>query len=238
MKKIAAFILLMAVVAVYAQTFQITYNGEPVGDEFDYVVEQANDDNELIFVITNTSSEEISISLSRRIISEVPGSYNIFCFGGGCYDSQNHADNPMVLQPGQTSEGTDFHFVYNPCGNEGTTSVSYSFTSADYNVSLQVNYIYSTVGIGSSDLRVNNFTAYPNPATTSVTVAYDLSGIGTSSDVNLVITNLVGSKVAVRSLNGTSGKVGVDISTLDAGIYFYSIEANGQAISTRKLIVK
>ena len=137
MKKIVTFILLMAVAAVYAQSFQITYNGEPVGEEFNYIVEEANDDNELIFVITNTSSEEISISLSRRVISEVPGSYNIFCFGGGCYDSQNQADNPMVLQPGETSEGSDFHFVYNPCGNEGTTSVNYSFTSADYSVSVE-----------------------------------------------------------------------------------------------------
>ena len=237
MKKNVTFILLMAVAAVYAQSFQITYNGEPVGEEFNYIVEEANDDNELIFVITNTSSEEISISLSRRVISEVPGSYNIFCFGGGCYDSQNQADNPMVLQPGETSEGSDFHFVYNPCGNEGTTSVNYSFTSTDYSVSVLINYIYSTVGIGNSDLSVNSLAAYPNPATSTVTVAYDLSGIS-GSDVNLVITNLVGSKVAVRSLNGTSGKVGVDISNLDAGIYFYSIEANGQAISTRKLIVK
>lgn len=238
MKKIAAFILLMAVVAVYAQTFQITYNGEPVGEEFNYVVEQANEDNELIFVITNTSSEEISISLSRRIVSEVPGSYNIFCFGGGCYDSQNYANNPMVLQPGETSEGSDFHFIYNPCGNEGTTSVNYSFVSGNYSVALLVNYIYSTVGIGNSDISVNSLAAYPNPATSTVTVSYDLSGLNAAGNANLVITNLVGSKVVVRSLNGTSGKVGVDVSNLDAGIYFYSIEANGQAISTRKLIVK
>lgn len=236
MKKIISLILFMAVVAVYAQSFQISYNGEPVGEEFNFYVENANDDNELIFIITNTSDEPVTISLSRRVVSEVPGSYNIFCFGGGCYDSQNSAENPMTLQPGETSEGSDFHFLYNPCGNEGTTSVNYSFTSAGYSVSVLVNYIYSTVGISSSDLSVNSLAAYPNPASTSVTVSYDLSGL--NSDARLVITNLVGSKVAVRSLNGNSGKVNVDLSNLDAGIYFYSIEANGQAISTRKLIVK
>lgn len=236
MKKIISLILFMAVVAVYAQSFQISYNGEPVGEEFNFYVENANDDNELIFIITNTSDEPVTISLSRRVVSEVPGSYNIFCFGGGCYDSQNSAENPMTLQPGETSEGSDFHFLYNPCGNEGTTSVNYSFASADYSVSVMVNYIYSTVGISSSDLFVNSLAAYPNPASTSVTVSYDLSGL--NSDARLVITNLVGSKVAVRSLNGNSGKVNVDLSNLDAGIYFYSIEANGQAISTRKLIVK
>ena len=228
----------MAFAAVYAQSFQITYNGDPVGDEFDFIVEQANEESELVFVIANTSEAVDSIYLTRRVASEVPGSYNVFCIGGMCYDNGNVSTSPMVLQPGETSEGSDFHFIYNPCGNEGVTTVDYTFTSGSFSVALQVNYSYSTVGIGSADIRVNSLAAYPNPATANVTVAYDLSGIHAGSDARLVITNLVGSKVAVHALNGTSGKVGVDVSSLDAGIYFYSIEANGQAISTRKLIVK
>lgn len=144
----------------------------------------------------------------------------------------------MILQPGENSDGSGFHFLYNPCGNEGTTSVDYTFISGDFSTTLTVNYTYTSTGINNSDLHVNSLTAYPNPATTSVTVAYDLSGFRANSDARLVITNLVGSKVAVRSLNGTSGKVSLDLSGLDAGIYFYSVEANGQSISTRKLIVK
>ena len=68
-------------------------------------------------------------------------------------------------------------------------------------------------------------------------MAYDLSGFRAGS-ARLVITNLVGSKVAVHSLNGTSGKVRMDISNLDSGIYFYSIEADGKIVSTKKLIVR
>ena len=239
MKKIAAFILLMAVVAVYAQSFQITYNGEVVTGAINFVAEQADDDNELIVTITNTSDQPDSIFLTRRVTSEVSGSYNIFCIGGQCYDASiNASSSPMILQPGENSDGSGFHFLYNPCGNEGTTSVDYTFISGGFSTTLTVNYTYTSTGINNSDLHVNSLTAYPNPATTSVTVAYDLSGFRANSDARLVITNLVGSKVAVRSLNGTSGKVSLDLSGLDAGIYFYSVEANGQSISTRKLIVK
>ena len=238
MKKIIALILFTAVSAIYAQSFQITYNGEPVGEVLDFTVTAGDDDNELAITVTNTSDETDSIYLSKRVVSEVPGSYNTFCFGV-CYDpSINVSPVPLILEPGESTDGNGFHFVYNPCENEGTTTVDYTFTSGSFSVSVRVNYIYSSTGIGNSDIRVNSLTAYPNPASTSVTVSYDLSGLRTSNDTRLVITNLVGSKVAVRSLNGVSGKISMDLSGLDAGIYFYSIEANGQAISTRKLIVK
>lgn len=238
MKKIVTFILFIAVTAAHAQSFQITYNEEPIGEALDFTATVGDDDNELIVTITNTSDEPDTIYLSKRVISEVPGSYNTFCIGI-CYDpSITVTPIPLILQPGENSDSHGFHFLYNPGGSEGTTTVDYTFTSGSFSTNLRVNYTYSTTGIGSADLRVNSLTAYPNPATSSVTVAYDLSGLHTSSDARLVITNLVGSKVAVRSLNGTSGKIGVDLSNFDAGIYFYSIEANGQAISTRKLIVK
>ena len=84
---------------------------------------------------------------------------------------------------------------------------------------------------------MNSLTAYPNPATSSVTIAYDLSNLS-SADTRVVITNLVGSKVAVRPIAGTSGKVSMDISNLDSGIYFYSIESAGKVVSTKKLIVR
>ena len=238
MKKIISLILLMAVAAVYGQSFQISYNGEPVGEELNYIVEQGNEDNGLVVIITNTSNETESILLSKRVISEISGSYNTFHIGDCCDPSITVSPVPFILQPGESSDGSGFHLIYNPGGKEGTTTVEYTFSSGSTSTILRVNYIYSPAGIGNPDIRVNSITAYPNPATTSVTVSYELSGSLPSNDVHLVITNLVGSKVAVHSLSGTSGKVVMDLNDLDAGIYFYSIEANGKAVSTRKLIVK
>ena len=53
-----------------------------------------------------------------------------------------------------------------------------------------------------------------------------------------MITSLVGNRVYTQPINNASGKTNIDLSNLVAGIYFYSIEVNGQAISTKKLIVK
>lgn len=236
MKKIIALILFLAVTAVYAQSFQISHNGEQVGETLDFTATEANDDNELIIILTNTSTEVDNIYLTKYVLSEVPGSSNLFCIGDLCYESAS-STTPLVLQPGESSDGRSFHLLYNPGGTEGITTVKYVFTSGEFQDSVTVNYIYGTVGMEEADIRVNSLSAYPNPATASVNVAYDLSGFRTAN-TRLVITNLVGSKVVTRSISGTSGKVNVDISNLDAGIYFYSIEADGKIVSTKKLIVK
>lgn len=236
MKKIIALILFLAVTAAYAQTFQISYNGEQVDETLDLTVPIANDDNEFVIVLTNNSEDVDNIYLTKHVLAEVPGSTNLFCIGGACYDSQS-SSTPLVLQPGESSNGQQFHLLYNPGETEGVTTVKYIFYTSRYSDSVTINYIYGNVGVEETELLVNSLTAYPNPATSSVTVAYDLSGFHTGS-ARVVITNLVGSKVATRPINGTSGKVSIDLSILDAGIYFYSIEADGKIVSTKKLIVK
>lgn len=237
MKKIVTLILFLAVTAVYAQSFQISYDGAQVAGTIDFIAEEADDDNELVLTITNTSTEEENIYLTKYVLAEVPGSYNLFCIGDACYEAST-SSTPLVLQPGESSDGRFFHMLYNPGGTEGTTTVKYVFTSGDYQDSVTVNYIYGNVGVEEAAVSVNSLTAYPNPATSSVTIAYDLSNMRNSADTRVVITNLVGSKVAVRPIAGTSGKVSMDISNLDSGIYFYSIESAGKVVSTKKLIVR
>ena len=236
MKKIIAFILFFVAVAAYAQTFQVTYNGEPVGETLDFIVTEPDDESELVLILTNNSEGVDSINLSKHVIEEVPGSRNLFCIGDGCYED-NASRFPLILQPGESSTRENFHLLYNPGSTEGTTVVNYYFSTSSYGVSLTINYIFGNTGVEEEELAVNTLTAYPNPATSSVNIAYDLSGFG-NSDARIVLTNLVGSKVAVRPISGTSGKVNLDISALDAGIYFYSIEADGKIVSTKKLIVK
>lgn len=236
MKKIIALILFLAVTVAYAQTFQISYNDEQITGPLNLTASLANNDNEFVIVLTNTSEEVDSIYLTKYVLSEVPGSANLFCIGGLCYTDDN-SNTPLVLGPGESSNRQSFHLLYNPVGNEGITSVKYIFYTNSYSDSVTINYIYGDVSVEETELLVNNLSAYPNPATSNVSVSYDLSGFRAGS-ARLVITNLVGSKVAIHPISGTSGKVNVDLSTLDSGIYFYSIEADGKIVSTKKLIVR
>ena len=60
-----------------------------------------------------------------------------------------------------------------------------------------------------------------------VLIAFAAGSISLSSCTNL-------DETLYDRLNETN----IDLSNLVAGIYFYSIEVNGQAVSTKKLIVK
>ena len=79
-----------------------------------------------------------------------------------------------------------------------------------------------------------NVTSYPNPAKDQLTVNYELTQV--NSPV-LTIYNLVGSKIATYALNGQSGRLDVNTSAFQTGMYFYAIEEQGQQIFIQKFNV-
>ncbi|MBQ4433904.1 MAG: T9SS type A sorting domain-containing protein, partial [Bacteroidales bacterium] len=116
-------------------------------------------------------------------------------------------------------------------------TVKYTFTARSEYV-IVVNYISGEVSVADAPATLGSFSAYPNPATSSVTFQYTLANRSASDAANIVITNLVGNRVRVIPVSGNSGKKTIDLSNMVAGIYFYSMEINGKPASTKKLIVK
>ncbi len=236
MKRCVILLLLLVSATSFAQNFTITYGETEVGETFNAPVNSPDEDFELCFTITNTSTVVDSIFLEKQIIAEVEGSDNMFCIAGNCYDAPV-STTPLILNPGESS-GRDFHFLYNPNNEVGTTTIRYIFTSGSFKDSVVVNYIYDPSGIAESPVKVSEMSAYPNPANDFVTVQYDLSGCNAGTNARVILTNLVGSRVLSNPIHNSNGRIKLDISNLDSGIYFYSIEANGKVISTKKLIVK
>ena len=61
---------------------------------------------------------------------------------------------------------------------------------------------------------------------------------GNSDNVKLVVKNMLGTTLLTKKLDANGNKVKVDVSEYNAGIYFYSIEADGRPLITKKLLVK
>ncbi len=76
--------------------------------------------------------------------------------------------------------------------------------------------------------------AYPNPANTDVTVTFLLDQ---NASANVFITNSVGQVVATQQVNNAianqESKVTFSTANLAAGVYFYTVEANGQRTTSR-----
>lgn len=241
MKKIAlSLILAVFSMTAFSQSIQLFYNNDAVADTLNIAIDRMDNETTIWLSVKNNTSDSLFVTVSKEVISELPGSYNTFCLGN-CYDpSITTSPITLDLAAGESSTNDQFHIVYYPANQYGTTSVKYSFYDERINEiprEVVVNFITSVDGI-EEPVTAKLFNAYPNPASSNVTIQYDLSGRTAVNDARIVITSLVGNKVYTQPLNNTSGKASIDISNLVAGIYFYSIEANGQIISTKKLIVK
>jgi len=79
--------------------------------------------------------------------------------------------------------------------------------------------------------------AYPNPANTSVEIPFSVKE---SATVNVIVTNAMGQVVktvnAGKLSGGQSSKAVVNVSDLSSGVYFYTLEANGQRVTKRMVV--
>jgi hypothetical protein len=80
--------------------------------------------------------------------------------------------------------------------------------------------------------RVGN--AYPNPATGEVRVPFTMQE---TADVNVTITNTLGQVLKSQNVGkvnaGVASEASFNVSDLATGMYFYTVEANGQRITNR-----
>lgn len=238
MKKLAVFALFLFCVSAYSQGLKFLYHGQELGDTLNVSVPASDAENEITIQILNDSPDTVRIMLRKEVLTDLGGdSYNTFCIGTCVDPSTMQSFVPLVLAPGDTSTSDQFHLLYNPAGLTGVCTVKYTFTARSEYV-IVVNYISGEVSVADAPATLGSFSAYPNPATSSVTFQYTLANRSASDAANIVITNLVGNRVRVIPVSGNSGKKTIDLSNMVAGIYFYSMEINGKPASTKKLIVK
>ena len=225
----------------FSQSIQLFYNNEEAGDTINVFIDRLNDESTIWVSVKNNTNDSLFVTVHKEVLSELEGSYNTFCLGN-CYDpSVTTSPATLDLAAGESSTSEQFHFVYFPANQFGTTTVKYQFYDERINEiprDLVVNYITQNDGIDEQPVTAKVFNAYPNPATSNVTIQYDLVGCTASANPRIVITSLVGNKVFTQPISNANGKTSIDISNLVAGIYFYSLEVNGQIVSTKKLIVK
>ncbi len=116
----------------------------------------------------------------------------------------------------------------------------YNFTSAVWHENPLIDYkltcptcdpiINSVNDVNSAITSVN---AYPNPANTQVTISYALKSAASAS---VKITNAVGQVTAAEKITNTNGKVVISTANYASGIYFYTVEANGQKLTNRFVV--
>lgn len=90
--------------------------------------------------------------------------------------------------------------------------------------------------VANTNSSISQVVAYPNPANNEVNIAFTL---GQSSKANVSVTNAVGQVMSNQTINAIAGQnnqTSVSTANMASGVYFYTIEANGQRTTNRFVV--
>ncbi len=79
------------------------------------------------------------------------------------------------------------------------------------------------------------FSVFPNPASGVVTFSYNVQDGG--NDMRIVVTNVVGEKVATMQPTGSAGNAYWNPGNVAAGVYIYTASNDRGVISKGKVVV-
>lgn len=90
------------------------------------------------------------------------------------------------------------------------------------------------LSVANTGSVITSVKAFPNPANNEVYVPFNLNA---KANVNVTLTNTVGQVISTQAFNNANeGKATFNTSSLSNGIYFVTVEANGQRETTRVVV--
>ncbi len=193
--------------------------------------------------IENISATTNVYGVEREELSMTAGHTSYFCWNIDCYDPAVSLSTSFTsLDPGQ-KDSTFYGYLtpYNSNGGiAGTSVVKYTFfnqNQVDDTISAVFVYIATAViGIVSTKvLNENDFYAYPNPTKNTLNVAF--GDIKDFKNGRIIIRNALGSELISKSFDLKSNITSIDVTNLERGVYFYTIQLDGQKFQTKKFAV-
>lgn len=144
------------------------------------------------------------------------------------YYTYNYGDRNMSNMMFSTDTGNYYPSVF----IEGWNTTNYRQEFHYIGAHVVCNTCFT---LNVNDVNANaavKVSAYPNPAADEVNIKFSLNS---SADAIVSLTNAVGQTVATQVVKnaGAESKVTFNTSNLATGVYFYSVEVNGQRNSGR-----
>ncbi|MCQ2327376.1 MAG: T9SS type A sorting domain-containing protein [Bacteroidales bacterium] len=241
MKKVYLFLsLMMSVLALNAQVFTLQHLDNETGDEVEFqnelnitLEDEAGVAIDFIYFVNNTN-EDVAFRIQKNIQQISEGNSLMMCFGETCLDA--NISEIQTVAAGEIFTHFDLMYLY---ADKSVTRAEFTILGEDGQAIQSFTVKYNdNVALPSVEKQVPlALSAAPIPANNTTTISYSIPSKYASAKV--VIRNTVGSVVKTMNVaTGKSGKLPVNVSDLNSGVYFYSVIADGQTLSTKKLVVK
>lgn len=194
--------------------------------------------------VSNSGSTDIDVLVEFNQVLGVQGAGHYFCWAV-CYNEgqvssgfQTPPNHFVTIPAGQSV--ANFYADYVPHNTIGAAIYEYCFyDKANPTDKTCVQITFDTQNVGIEDVFASDNSgiseSYPNPATSTVNINYSLKQGW--KNANIVVYSMLGSQVKNLGINQNAGTASMDVSSLPAGMYFYTLNVDGEAISTRKMLV-
>ena len=164
---------------------------------------------------------------------------NYFCHDNHCLD-QAVADIIVEVDPGETLNNLQVALEAGLVpGLSSVHYLAYNKTNPTEALEFDLNFIveekpeksliYTSNAVSLQDV-------YPNPASDFAFVDYQV--LEDQVKAKLVIHSILGNSMGEYELSVFENQAKIPTGELNAGIYFYTLYVDGEAVMTRKLIVK
>ncbi len=225
-----------------AQVVILNENMEDITNDTLNILATIDDDYMKINIFfANNGEEDVEVFVRKIEVDMVDGASNTFCWLDYCFSPMVfEVEEPIILEPEGVSTDTDFYTEFFPGGVAGISQVVYEFYDDRESfeaVQVTINFIiedhtsvafFDAKAFGLGDAR-------PNPARDHTWINLDLPA-GTSN-AQVVVRNLLGNAVITQPVEPGSRRVRIDTSSLNNGIYIYSLIVNNQTVKSKRLVV-
>ncbi|HEY0029598.1 MAG TPA: T9SS type A sorting domain-containing protein [Bacteroidia bacterium] len=192
-------------------------------------------------LVYNSDATAHSYKCRRTIYTMDATDSTQFCWGGLCYNwGTNVSSLSLSVNPGDTVDFAEFGFHAIFMSKLATTTrlVHYQFydvSNINDSTGVTIRYNFSTGVDETAKISGSISHAFPNPASSLVSVKYDMNDYAQKGQI--LFYDMLGNKVKEIALTDKKGTAKISVDDLNAGVYFYSFVIDGKAISTRKLVV-
>ncbi|MCE1189789.1 MAG: T9SS type A sorting domain-containing protein [Ignavibacteria bacterium] len=239
-KALLLFLFLGCSVFLYSQSSiafvpQSTTQSGTLGNDIPFIVE-----------LKNNTTQQVTVTIIRRLNNMPTANWTSSMCLGLCFSpfkdsiATTKAFGSTPLNPGETRE---FSLHVSPLADPGQGKIRIvARNDAKPSDSVSVDFL-AIVPVAVNDGHVTAHSMkleqnYPNPFNPSTVISYQTASSGM---VSLVVSNIVGQEITtlVHGIQSAgSHSVSFNAKNLPSGLYYYTLQANGQRITRKMMLVR
>ena len=192
-----------------------------------------------VYTVNENGNECVSVNWSTASETDVQG-FNIYSSENDDFVMVgNHINSSLISGAGTTTEPQNYSFIDDVANPYQT--YYYWLESVDFGgISEYYGPVKYMPGDSDGDQQVDLYSktmlynSYPNPATHTTTIKYQLKGSVIEQNAMISIYNIRGE--LVKKIECSKGKAEIDLSDLSSGIYLYKLDTSDYR-DVKKMII-